>query len=136
VGNDRNREQGTGDGGSKKRNRNGLGLGVSLRCAPGRAARAVGNDTTVANRAGPPPRHGSPLTLERQRTRGAVPALRARIPHASMLQAEISAPDARARHASPLIWKGVRQERGSRGSRSLGYAERVGLRGCFDDGSS
>jgi len=31
-------------------------LGVSLRCAPGRAARAVGNDTTVANRAGPPPR--------------------------------------------------------------------------------
>jgi len=28
-------------------------VGVSLRCAPGRAARAVGNDTTVANRAGP-----------------------------------------------------------------------------------
>jgi len=34
-----------------------LGLGVSLRCAPGRAARAVGNDTAVANGAGPPPRH-------------------------------------------------------------------------------
>src|SRR5262249_26043340 len=31
-------------------------VGVSLRCAPGRAARAVGHDTTVANRAGPPPR--------------------------------------------------------------------------------
>jgi len=29
------------------------GWGVSLRCAPGRAARAVGNDTAVANRAGP-----------------------------------------------------------------------------------
>src|SRR3954467_8180029 len=38
----------------------GVELGVSLRCAPGRAARAVGNDTAVANRAGPPPRHASP----------------------------------------------------------------------------
>jgi hypothetical protein len=32
------------------------GVGVPLRCAPGRAARAVGNDTTVANGAEPPPR--------------------------------------------------------------------------------
>jgi len=33
-------------------------LGVSLRCAPGRASRAVGNDTTVANGAEPPARQG------------------------------------------------------------------------------
>ena len=32
--------------------------GVSLRCAPGRASRAVGNDTAVANGAESPPRHG------------------------------------------------------------------------------
>ena len=32
---------------------------MSLRCAPGRAARAVGNDTTVANGAEPPPRQGN-----------------------------------------------------------------------------
>jgi len=32
--------------------------GVSLRCAPGRASRAVGNDTAVANGAEPPARHG------------------------------------------------------------------------------
>src|SRR3954469_9339608 len=31
-------------------------LGVSLRCAPGRASRAVGNETTVANGAESPPR--------------------------------------------------------------------------------
>src|SRR4051812_41363051 len=36
----------------------GLDLGVSLRCAPGRASRAVGNDTTVANGAEPPARQG------------------------------------------------------------------------------
>ena len=30
--------------------------GVSLRCAPGRASRAVGNETTVANGAESPPR--------------------------------------------------------------------------------
>ena len=34
-------------------------MGVPLRCAPGRAARAVGNDTTVANGAEPPPRQGT-----------------------------------------------------------------------------
>src|SRR4051794_16531770 len=44
---------------------NGEGLdprdaGVSLRCAPGRASRAVGNDTTVANGAEPPARQASP----------------------------------------------------------------------------
>jgi len=55
---------------------------MSLRCAPGRAARAVGNDTTVANRAGPPPRQASPRIAD-DRGRGAVPALRARIPHAT-----------------------------------------------------
>jgi len=33
--------------------------GVSLRCAPGRASRAVGNDTTVANGAEPPPFRGN-----------------------------------------------------------------------------
>jgi len=35
------------------------GLGVFGAEAPNRAARAVGNDTTVANRARPPPRRGS-----------------------------------------------------------------------------
>jgi hypothetical protein len=33
--------------------------GVPLRCAPGRAARAVGNDTTVANGAEPPPQRST-----------------------------------------------------------------------------
>jgi hypothetical protein len=36
-------------------------VGVPLRCAPGRAARAVGNDTTVANGAEPPPQQGTIL---------------------------------------------------------------------------
>ena len=36
-------------------------VGVPLRCAPGRAARAVGNDTTVANGAEPPPHQGTIL---------------------------------------------------------------------------
>ena len=36
-------------------------MGVPLRCAPGRAARAVGNDTTVANGAEPPPQPGTIL---------------------------------------------------------------------------
>jgi hypothetical protein len=40
-------------------------VGVSLRYAPGRAARAVGNDTAVANRAGPPPRRPSGRSLGR-----------------------------------------------------------------------
>src|SRR4051812_46007841 len=35
------------------------GWGVSLRCAPGRASRAVGNETTVANGAEPPARQVS-----------------------------------------------------------------------------
>jgi hypothetical protein len=38
------------------------GWGVSLRCAPGRASRAVGNETTVANGAEPPARQASPRT--------------------------------------------------------------------------
>src|SRR3954471_1351795 len=43
--------------------------------APKRAARAVGNDTAVANGAGPAPGKLPP---------SAVPALRARIPHATV----------------------------------------------------
>ena len=54
--------------------------GVSLRCAPGRAARAVGHDTTVPNRAGPPP--------PRYPRGGGVPALRARISHATSTRSD------------------------------------------------
>ena len=36
-------------------------MGVPLRCAPGRASRAVSNDTTVANGAEPPPHQGTIL---------------------------------------------------------------------------
>jgi len=59
-----------------------LDAGVSLRCAPGRASRAVGNDTTVANGAGPPARRSSSRSLIHPCGRAGVPALRARIPHA------------------------------------------------------
>jgi hypothetical protein len=37
------------------------GLGVPLRCAPGRAARALGHDTTVPKCAEPPPHQGTIL---------------------------------------------------------------------------
>ena len=39
------------------------GLGVSLRCAPGRAARAVGHDTAVSNCVEPPAGFASSLSL-------------------------------------------------------------------------
>src|SRR5215216_5895073 len=63
---------------------------MSLRCAPGRAARAVGHDTTVPNGAGPPPPHNP--------RGGGVPALRARIPHATA-----PAPRAPAPHQSERL---------------------------------
>ena len=68
------------------------GSGVFGAGAPNRAARAVGNDTAVANRAGPAPRRASrdPSTPVR---RGAVPALRARIPHASVRSARFRHPE-------------------------------------------
>ncbi len=49
----------------------------------GRAARGVRHDTTVPNAAGPPPRHPSSPIRRHPCARGAVPALRARIPHAN-----------------------------------------------------
>jgi len=48
------------------------GVGVSLRCAPGRASRAVGNETTVANGAEPPARQGLPHIIRRQCGRAGV----------------------------------------------------------------
>jgi hypothetical protein len=57
-------------------------LGVSLRCAPGRAARAVGNDTTVANGAEPTALTGIGPFPPRTCMRAVFSALRARIPHA------------------------------------------------------
>ena len=56
-----------------------LRVGVPLRCAPGRAARAVGNEPTVANGAEPPPRPARYCCA----VRSGVSALRARIPHAN-----------------------------------------------------
>jgi hypothetical protein len=55
-------------------------LGVSLRCAPGRAARAVGHDTTVPN--GAEPTEGRD-TIRLCLAPSAFSALRARIPHAT-----------------------------------------------------
>src|SRR4051812_18936853 len=57
--------------------------GVSLRCAPGRASRAVGNETTVANGAESPPRPGDDADRRTLRGRAGASALRARIPHAT-----------------------------------------------------
>ena len=59
------------------------GSGVFGAEAPNRAARAVGHDTAVPNGAGPPPRQASARIGGLRRTRGGVPALRARIPHAT-----------------------------------------------------
>jgi hypothetical protein len=59
------------------------GVGVPLRCAPGRAARAVGNDTTVANGAEPPALTSGRAFPRRPCMRAGVSALRARIPHAN-----------------------------------------------------
>ena len=55
------------------------GVGVPLRSAPGRAARAVGHDTTVPNGAEPPP----PPARYCCAVRYGFSALRARIPHAN-----------------------------------------------------
>ena len=60
------------------------GAGVSLRCAPGRASRAVGHDTTVPNGAEPPSRQVFATDPRYPRGRAGVSALRARIPHASV----------------------------------------------------
>jgi hypothetical protein len=66
----------------------------------GRAARAVGHDTTVPNRAGPAAPRISPWS--RRSPRGAtVPALRARIPHATACAATTSPPAVPPSPASP-----------------------------------
>src|SRR5829696_7994776 len=70
------------------------GLGVSLRCAPGRAARAVGNDTTVANGAEPPALTGPGAFPPRPCMRAVFSALRARIPHATAEVRRTSLPHA------------------------------------------
>src|SRR3954469_11393245 len=57
-------------------------LGVSLRCAPGRASRAVGNETTVANGAESPPRQEIVADGRTRRGGAGGSPLRARIPHA------------------------------------------------------
>jgi hypothetical protein len=67
-------------------------LGVSLRCAPGRAARAVGNDTTVANGAEPPALTASGAFPPRPCVRAVFSALRARIPHATASGARPASP--------------------------------------------
>ncbi len=60
-----------------------LDLGVSLRCAPGGAARAVGHDTTVPDGAEPPALTDSGAFPTRSCVRAVFSALRARIPHAT-----------------------------------------------------
>ena len=74
-------------GGSRLRGDEGTiwtaGSGVFGAEAPNRAARAVGHDTAMPNGAGPAPaRQASPRPMARRMRAAAVPALRARIPHA------------------------------------------------------
>ena len=84
-------------------------MGVPLRFAPGRAARAVGNDTTVANGAEPlrsRARYCCALLLR-------FSALRARITHANGVTSPAQAPGAnseplRSRRSNYSIYNGLR----------------------------